>query len=201
VIYFWECTSPVRVCILLNAIIFFFASTVAFCGILYIPNLYNMLFRKKALSKKSSIPLTTNGNPKRTELSYQIGIEIQKFHEKFKPFKYNQRLKDRYVEYENVKEAFKPLENELLFQANLTLSNTPIPKSIIDLQREITKCGMRLGDMSSQLEERQGYINGKEQPPRDLIYRIDVTYQSFDEIINKIDFLIDQIIESCKEIT
>ena len=136
--------------------------------------------------------------PTRNDLKHRIGVDIQKFAEQFKAFKYRSKIGDKCAQYTNVSETFKPMYDDLLPHAKLILSDTSIPELIVDLQRQITLCWMRLSDISAEQEQRSGYITGHEPVPRDLLYRLDVSLKSLDEIIAKIDSLIDQLIELCK---
>lgn len=71
VIYFWNCTAPVRICNLTNAIIFFALSTIAIMGLLYLPEFIRR-FKRNQVKESSSNPGIKTTTEKRVRKPYKV---------------------------------------------------------------------------------------------------------------------------------
>lgn len=130
------------------------------------------------------------GVPTRGELLHKLGVEIQKFREKFNNFKNSSRIIDKNLQYPEALNSFQPIQNELLPHVNLILKNTRVPKIIKEMSENLALCKMRLGDILIAQEQNVNMPYDRQRNEK-----IITSIKSLDEAITSIDLLIIELME------
>lgn len=138
-------------------------------------------------------------DPKKKDLAYQIGVDIQRFGDQFHSLKITASRESKRVKYEKASETLQSIYDELRPRANMVLKDTPIPQLITDLHLQFGLHHTKYEGLSFLYQDKDGYIRGKAAVPPEIVDRIENETTSLDETTRKIDSLISQLIELCKE--
>jgi hypothetical protein len=136
--------------------------------------------------------------PSKEYLTYQVGVQIQVFHDKFKPIRHVPP-QDKRKQFDEVKKIFDPIYTDLLYQAKLVLVDTDIPKLIEDIHVQLGSYDWRLDHLLVVQKDYWIRIKGYTLIPADKMDRMTEHRKALYEIANEIDSLVQKVMDSVRE--
>jgi len=132
--------------------------------------------------------------PSRQQLMHIIGVDIQKFRDKFISIRYK-KPDEKWNQYVEANKIFSKINTELLFHANIILKDTQIPWTINQLSIQMTKYSLRISELSYNDAERISWGKGHMPIPKDVIDRVNEARDSLSQLDQDIESLVNQLIE------
>lgn len=132
------------------------------------------------------------GKPTRENLKHKIGLDAQKLQGQFKLLNKKSSLEDKRAQYGLASNTLDSIHDDLLPHAKLILKDTSIPETIIELRQSFGFLWIRTEGAFLQKQ------SAKDQIP-DLLYRVEVTAKALEEVVSKIDSLLNRLIELCAD--
>lgn len=142
--------------------------------------------------------LSTESNTEKKRLKYSIGIEVQRFKEKFGRIHFAP-VEARNERYNEAKGILDTKITDFRYQANMILADTHIPRLLSELSNFFQQYWVQMGYLSASREEHTGWIKGQAKVPPELIKDIKELETKIDKSINQINAIVEKLIELCKE--
>ena len=139
-------------------------------------------------------PFVGYESPTRKQLIRRIGVDIQKFHEQFKPIRYKP-VNDKYDQWLVANGIFEVMHKELLPHANIELKSTPVPNLFIEIARNLTRYSLQISDQAQAEADRLYHIKHGGRVPKDVVIRINDIENTIGRLDEETDSMIKKLVD------